>query len=84
MAGLPDPATEIELEALLSYSREELLRELVYTVQSICDLSARVGFLRAEEIRDPRSYAKSERVEREELRAAFNEKKWLIINLLER
>lgn len=46
-------------------------------------MSARIGFLKSEEVRDSKSYAKQERVELECIRTAYEEKRWLIIRLLE-
>jgi hypothetical protein len=46
-------------------------------------MSARIGFLRAEEIREPKSYAKTERVELESIRTAYEEKRWILIRLLD-
>jgi hypothetical protein len=46
-------------------------------------MSMRIGFLRAEEARDSKSYAKSERVELESIRTAYEERRWIIIRLIE-
>ena len=57
--------------------------ELATTASDLANMSVRIGFLKAEELREPRSYAKQERVELESIRTAYEEKRWLLIRLLE-
>ena len=83
MTGLPDPAVHHDFTRLLPLGREELLGELLVCASDLANMSARVGFLKAEEVRDPRGYAKQERVELEAVRAAYEEKRWILIRLLE-
>jgi len=78
-----DPTVHHDFTQLLSLSREELVRELLITASDLANASTRIGFLRAEEIRDPKSYAKSERVELESTRVAYEEKRWILIRLLD-
>ena len=79
-----DYDVHLDFEALLTHSRQELLRDLVSTAQTLSDLSQRIGFLRAEEVRQPKeSFIKAERVEAEALRSAYEEKKWVIIRLFD-
>lgn len=78
-----DYDVHLDFQPLLTRERGELLRDLVDTAQELANLSMRIGFLRAEEVRDPRGPAKSERVEAECLRAAYEEKKWVVIRLLD-
>lgn len=83
MSALPDPTVHHDFTQLLPLSREELLRELLVTASDLANMSARIGFLRAEEIRNPKSYAKQERVELESTRTAYEEKRWILIRLLD-
>lgn len=79
---LPDLTEEHDFTSLLTLSREELFRILVETVTYLANLSMRIGFLRADEVRG-NTLAKQERVEYESVRVAYEEKKWIIIRLLE-
>ena len=60
-----------------------MLVELLVTASDLANAHARIGFLRAEEIREPKSYAKQERMEEEAYRAICEEKRWLLIRLLD-
>ena len=77
-----DYDVHLDFQALLTLSRGELLRSLVETAQMLADLSQRIGFLRAEELRGSVT-AKPERVEAEGLRAAYEEMKWVTIRVLD-
>jgi hypothetical protein len=79
----PDPLASHDFLSLLPLSRGELVRELLSTSSDIANMSMRIGFLRSEEIRDPKSYAKQERYELESVRQAYEEKRWLLIRLVE-
>lgn len=78
-----DYDVHLDFPRLLSLEAQELLRELVDTAQMMADLSMRIGFLRAEEVRGGEPYIKAERVEAEALRTAYEEKKWVLIRLLD-
>jgi hypothetical protein len=80
---LPDPAVHHDFTQLLPLAREELLHELLVTASDLANMSMRIGFLKAEEVRDPKGYAKGERVELEAIRTAYEEKRWILIRLLE-
>lgn len=80
--ALIDYDVHLDFQALLTYSREELLRSLVDTAATLASLSQRIGFLRAEELRGS-VIAKPERVEAEALRAAYEEMKWVTIRILD-
>lgn len=80
---LPDAAVHHDFTLLLPLSREELLRELLTTASDLANMSTRIGFLRAEEIREPKGYAKQERVELESIRTAYEEKRWILIRLID-
>jgi hypothetical protein len=80
---LPDPTIHHDFSELLPLSREELVRELLVCASDLANMSTRIGFLKAEEIRDPKSYAKQERVELECIRTAYEEKRWILIRLIE-
>lgn len=80
---LPDPAVHHDFTRLLPLAREELLHELLVCASDLANMSMRIGFLRAEEVRDPKGWAKGERVELESTRTAYEEKRWILIRLLE-
>ena len=80
---LPDPNVHHDFTRLLPAGREELLSELLTTASDLANMSMRIGFLKAEEVRDPKGYAKGERVELEAVRTAYEEKRWVVIRLLD-
>lgn len=74
----------LDFKQLLAKDRGELLRELVEACFMMAELSQRIGFLRAEEVRNPREpHIKAERLEAEGLRAAYEEYKWVIIRCMD-
>lgn len=74
---------QFDFHNLLPMSRTELLYELTDAHTQLANLHLRVGFLRAEEIREPKGYAKQERYDTEGKRDAYIEKKFLIARLLD-
>lgn len=69
---------------LLNLPLTELLRELTIAHSELAQLHVRIGFLRAEEIRNKGSlFEKAERVESEGSRDALIEKKFLLVRLIE-
>lgn len=78
-----DESFYIDFANLHLLTTAELIRELIDTAVNLARYSEGIGFLRAEEARNPQSYAKSERVQIEGIRAVYEEKKWVIIRLLE-
>jgi hypothetical protein len=78
----PDPDVYKTIPGLLSLTTRELLSELIDTATNLANLSSQIGFLRAEEIRGV-SFAKEERAQLEGTRAAYDEKKWVCIRLLD-
>lgn len=80
---MADDTLEFDFHLLLNASRSDLLREYADAATQLANLHVRIGFLRAEEIRSPKGYAKEERVDTEGKRDAYIEKKFLIVRLLD-
>lgn len=78
-----DPNIHWDFSKLLHAREAELTIELAEAHTAIANLNMKIGFLRAEEVRDPKnSGPKALRVEHEGLRDAYIEKKFLLYQLL--
>lgn len=77
-----DQNIHFDFTDLLYTPKGELLAILTDTHTQIANLTVQAAFLRAEEIRKTPG-AHAERVEKEALRDAYTEKKWLITKLLD-
>ena len=67
----------------LSYSHDELLKELADAHQAIANLAVDIAFLKEEEEREGARHVKALRRQMEGTREAYVEKKWLVKTLLE-
>lgn len=78
-----DPNLHWDFAKLLHATPRDLTVELAEAHSSIANLNLKIGFLRAEEVREPKNTgAKALRVEHEGLRDAYIEKKFLLYHLL--
>jgi hypothetical protein len=80
---MADDGLHYDFRHLTSAGRERLFDELAVTHSELANLAVRIGFLKAEELREPHGYAKTERVQKEATMRAWEEKKWLLVRLLD-
>lgn len=77
-----DHDIHFDFKALVGLRITELFHELAETHSLLANLHIDIAFLRGEEARGV-SHAKPERLDKEALLAAYTEKKWLLVKLID-
>ena len=78
----PDYDEHYDFLPLIPLDIPSLLTHLADVHTTLANLHARVGFLKAEKVREPQGYSAQELPEAEAKVRAYEEKKWLIVALL--
>lgn len=74
---------QYEFKFLLDADQPTLLRELADTHSKLANLHEEIAFNKALEFADKSPVIRAQRTRDEGIRAAYEEKKWLIVRLLE-